>query len=237
MTVAPVLDRALRFPSIDREHLYWQTLDIGIVEISIELVNHSDEPTTADMLIIEAAPLGAFVPNLPLTRVAVGSLDPGERRSVSVFVSRDALDEVSRPRRAHAEDFIPNKVAALLDESKATHWIGNLNVYFESDPGLCVERHRVIDIKVPAGSQLASLFVLGEESILETICPNPTWKARAEVLTGNTALLIVDTPSESGETAEIQVNAIRRSDRATVPIEFQFETVEGWGEAVGCVRV
>lgn len=236
MTVAPVLDRALRFPSIAREHIYWQTLDIGIVEISIELVNHSDEPTTEDMLIIEAAPLGAFVPNLPLTRVAVGSLDPGERRSVSVFVSRDSLNRFTPPMLLDRTVF-PKSAGAILDSTKAMHWIGNLNVYFDRDPSHSVERHCAFNLKVPAGNQVAALFMLPEESSLEARCSNSGWKARTEMALGHAGLLVVDAPALIGNRSDVAIQAVRRRDGATVPIEFHFETVEGWGEAVGCVRV
>ena len=236
MTVAPVLDRTLRFPSIAREHIYWQTLDIGIVEISIELVNHTDEPTSEDMLIIEAAPLGAFVPNFPLTRVAVGSLDPGERRSVSVFVSRDALGGATPAMPRIDLSGFPS-VGAILDSTKATHWVGNLNVYFDRDPSHSVERHCAFNLKVPAGNQVAAMFMLLDESNLETICSNPEWTARTEIVIGHSGLLVIDTPTTKESRSDVTVHAVRRRDGAVVPIEFQFETVEGWGEAVGCVRV
>lgn len=236
MTVAPVLDRALRFPSIAREHIFWQTLDIGIVEISIELVNQTEEPTMEDMLIIEAAPLGAFVPNLPLTRVAVGSLDPGERRSVSVFVSREALDRVTPPMPFDRAVF-PESIGAILDSTKAVHWMGNLNVYFDRDPSHSVERHCAFNLKVPAGNQVAAMFMLLEESSIEARCSNAGWTARTEMVFGHAGLLVVDTPVLIGNTSDVSVYAVRQRDGATVPIEFQFETVEGWGEAVGCVRI
>lgn len=237
MTVAPVLDRSLRFPSIAREHIYWQTLDIGIVEISIELVNHSEEPTTEDTLIIEAAPLGAFVPNRPLTRVAVGSLDPGERRSVSVFVSRDALQGASLAAPPIDRTVLPKSIGAILDATKAMHWIGNLNVYFDREPKNAVERHCAFNLKVPAGNQIAAMFMLMDECDLEAHCSSSEWSARTEMVFGHSGLLVVDTPAAKDKNSEVRIAATRRRDGATVPIEFQFETVEGWGEAVGCVRV
>jgi hypothetical protein len=237
MTVAPVLNRGLHFPSIARQYIQWQTLDIGIVEISIELVNSTDEPTSDGMLMIEAAPLGAFVPHRPLTRVAVGSLEPGERRSMSVFVSRDALNGASPAMPPIDRTSLPKSIGAILDATKSMHWIGNLNVYFDRDPKDSVERHCAFNLKVPAGNQVAAMFMLMEDCTLETKCSSPDWAARAEKVIGHSALLVVDTPSTKGKTSEVRVDAVRIRDGVTVPVEFEFETVEGWGEAVGCVRV
>ena len=237
MTVAPVLTRGLHFPTIAREYIQWQTLDIGIIEISIELVNGSDEATSDGMLIIEAAPLGAFVPNRPLTRVAVGSLDPGERRSVSVFVSRNALDGASPIPLPIDRTVLPKSIGAILDATKTMHWIGNLNVYFDRDSSHSVERHCAFNLKVPAANQVAAMFLLKDECELETSCSSPGWSAKVECVFGHGALLVVDTPISKGKKSEVRVDAIRRRDGAVVPVEFEFETVEGWGEAVGCVRV
>src|SRR3989442_7701959 len=81
----------LRLPTIRREGISWRTVD-GLVELQVDLANQSDEPTEAGELVVEAAPLGAFVPFKPVTRIAAPGLAPRERRRVTAAVPLDRLD-------------------------------------------------------------------------------------------------------------------------------------------------
>jgi hypothetical protein len=49
--------------------------------------------------------------------------------------------------------------------------------------------------------------------------------------------MTVNAPSELGSRTKACVVVTRLRDSKAVPVEFEFETVDGWGESVGCVRV
>src|SRR5689334_6330263 len=78
-------------PVFSRESIRWRGLDPETVEIEIEVDNPESEPTAPGDLVLETAGLGAFVPFRPVTRVALGSLEPGERRRVQARVARARL--------------------------------------------------------------------------------------------------------------------------------------------------
>ena len=80
----------------------WRSVG-GEVQISVEVINDSSEQTAPDTLVIEAAAFGAFVPTVPIARIAVDALDPGERREITTTVSRSLLDSTTQdaPRRPH----------------------------------------------------------------------------------------------------------------------------------------
>src|SRR5262245_10466048 len=69
-------------PTIRPAGISWRKV-AGFLEVTIDLENESSEPTDDAELVIEVAPLGAFVPFEPGTRIAVAGFDPGERRPVT----------------------------------------------------------------------------------------------------------------------------------------------------------
>ena len=110
-------------------------------------------------------------------------------------------------------------------------------MYFESAPEHAFERHRAFNLKVPAGAMVMGMFMVRDVHACdwEVRCSNEGWTAEiADNVLGN---LAVQTPCWVGEKATIEVIAIRLSDRKSVHVEFEFETVEGWGESAGCVAV
>jgi hypothetical protein len=224
--------------SISRESISW-TANAETVVVSIELTNNSSEATVPDTLVIEAAPFGAFVPNVPVTSIAVGSMDPGERRTLTTSVPRDLLDRLStsQPWGGGVGPF-KDAVNALIGGDSLTHWIGNLNVYFQSDPERAVERHCAFNLKVPAGSRVASMFIVKDASdcVFKARSSSDLW--RAEVMgTMRHAIMAVQTPDEVGAHSFVTIDVIRTVDGKVVPVEFEFETVAGWGQSVGCVKV
>jgi hypothetical protein len=223
-------------PSIRRESISWRT-DGDHVVISIELANYSNEPTAQDTLVIEAAPFGAFVPNVPITSIAIGSLDPGERRTESVAILRDTLDEVSDPSMQEVmADAIRMSFNVMIDPKSHLHWVGNLNVYFESAPECATERHCAFGLRVPAGSKIAAGFDV-EDAVDYTFAvyaSDNAWQGNV-VAREPFALLLVDAPHEVGRRAKVTVDVRRTRDGKVVPVEFEFETVKGKGETLGCV--
>ena len=207
-----------------------------MVQISVEVINDSSERTTPDTLVIEAAAFGAFVPNVPIARTAVGALDPGEEREITRTVSRATLD------RATEDAFTGTAQTDLRDVIEAmagSHWIGNLNVYFENAPERAVERHCAFGLEVPAGKSVGAMFCVGEtDCTFLSRCSDETWSARVVVKgTLRAALLFVRAPGDPGKRANVTVDVIRTLDGKVVPVEFEFQTVSGRGESLGCIAV
>lgn len=224
-------------PTIRREGITWRTHG-EMVYIDITLFNDSWQATSEDTLVIEAAPFGAFVPNLPLTQIAVGSLDPGERRTITAPVSRQLLDRLTQAGLPDSLIKFHEAMQGLVDGEHHTHWIGNLNVYFCSNPEYAVERHCAFHLRVPAGSIIASMFAIkdADECTFEVFCREEGWSGK--ILSGAPhALLAVTTPNMPNMRSNVNVYVTRTSDGKIVPVEFEFETVDGWGEALGCVQV
>jgi hypothetical protein len=203
-----------------------------MVQISVEVINESSERTAPDTLVIEAAAFGAFVPNVPIARIAVGGLDPGEDREVTTAVSRTALDEITG---RGAPGTRRNRLASLENLHGAC-WIGNLNIYFEKAPADAVERHCAFGLKVPAGKVILASFIVGESACTyRTRCSDAAWSA--EVLARHTALLFVQAPRDPGKRADVAVDVTRTLDGKVVTVEFEFQTVSGSGDRLGCITV
>src|SRR5262245_54876867 len=131
------LIRPTLMPVVSPDDIRWRTVAPGIVEISIDVTNPQDEPTSDLTLVIETAAFGAFVPFEPFARVAVESLEPGERRTISLRVGRDALDAVNRTLQGPeaATELVRNLFSGV-------EWAGNVHVYFDRDAERSVEVHR-----------------------------------------------------------------------------------------------
>src|SRR5262249_23917500 len=149
----PTLRRIKAMPT----SISWRSVG-EMVHMSVEMINDSSEQTVPDTLVMEAAAFGAFVPTVPVARIAVALLDPGEQREVTTTVSRELLNsptQVGSPDTT--PDFLP-RILNFLVENPASHWIGNLNVYFDKASDCAVERHCAFDLKVPAGNGMVATF-------------------------------------------------------------------------------
>ena len=230
----PTLRRTKAMPS----SISWRSVG-EMVHISVEVINDSSEQTVPDTLVIEAAAFGAFVPTVPVARIAVDALDPGEQREVTTTVSRELLNSATQVGSPdNTPDFLP-RILNFLVENPASHWIGNLNVYFDKASDCAVERHCAFDLKVPAGNGIVATFVVRDDGCtFRTRCSDEAWSA--EVLPSGpsgVAQLLVRPPGEPGKRGSVIVDVTRTSDGKVVPVEFEFETVAGGGETVGCVEV
>ena len=207
-----------------------------MVEISIEVINDSSRRTAPDTLVIEAAAFGAFVPNVPVARTAVGALDPGEERRIMTTVSQVTLDRATRrPSRRR----VLSDIQDCMKAREGSHWIGNLNVYFEMAPERAVERHCAFDLKVPAGKLVSAMLIVEEDACtLHTRCSDETWSVRVlPNVTLRAAFLYVQAPDDPGKRACVTVDVTRTRDGKVVPVEFEFQTVSGQGETLGCIKV
>ena len=82
---------------VERTDISFQDLSRDRVRIQITVHNLGDHTSPPTPMRLESAPLGAFVPWQPLTRLLVPALEPGESRELSA--------EVARPHPASLGDF------------------------------------------------------------------------------------------------------------------------------------
>lgn len=239
-------------PTVIRESLCWR--DTGdAIEVSLDVLNLESIPNDELELIIEAAPFGAFVPGKPVARIAVGALDPGESRNLTVRLDRPTLDQLGLSPILY-ESARASGARAIVDPRRHPRWIGNLNVYFDRDPNNAVERHCAFSLRAPVSTTIAAAFFIKDAGPCEftTASSSPGWSA---TMMGNPKLPLtnpfgslrsnrrlvrvvsITTPEQLGDKATITVDVRRVSDERVVSVEFELETVQGWGESLGCVQV
>jgi len=112
---------------LSRERIGWRTTGAN-VEIVVDLVNEQDEASDPGVLVVEAAPLGAFVAGWPVARIPVGAIAPKSRHRVTESVSRAALPSFDLARIAMDGGFGPDFPRDGLDMPSTVEWAGNLNV-------------------------------------------------------------------------------------------------------------
>lgn len=236
----------LLLPTITRESISWRTVSPGIVEIAIDLENPGSEPTSPGDLVVETAALGAFVPFRPVTRIALGSLEPGGRRRITKRVDRSELPPppvmppgfgamLAQVARQGGIDLKPE----VLDLVARSQWAGNLNVYFDAQPDRAVEVHRAFDLRVRTGQPVALMVMLPadrSEFEFHLRASDPEWKVQVVDLFGMDTVIIQPAPT-IGSRAEVTIEVIRKADGRAVPVDLSLETVAGDGTTLGCVGV
>jgi hypothetical protein len=239
-------------PTVIRESICWK--DAGdAIEVSLDVLNLESTRNDELELIIEAAPFGAFVPGKPVARIAVGAMDPGEGRNLTVRLDRSTLDQLGLSPILF-DSARASGARAIVDPRRHPRWIGNLNVYFDRDPDNAIERHCAFNLRVPVATTIAAAFFVKEASPCEitTATSSSDWSAK---VIGNPQappfnplgsrrsnwhrirLVSVTTPGQVGNKATVTVDVRRQRDARVVSVEFEFETVQGWGESLGCVQV
>lgn len=229
-------------PTFEACGISWRTVAPGVVEIAVELVNPHDECTEASDLVIAAAPLGAFVPFKPVTRVTAPALQPGERRRVATRVSVSVLEDSPEPMVAkiwEPNGVIIQWIAAMwgIEPGElgkwmgSSEWLGNLDVHLEAAPGRHVEVHRALGIHVQAGRAAMMWMLVGEDASAKATSSDPLWGTEVRCMSGS-AILKVQAPAEPGRRTRVVVEFTRAADGKVVPVEFEFETVEGPGDSV-----
>jgi len=246
MTTIIARPARLLYPVITRESISWRTVSPGIVEIAIDLENPESEPTSPGDLVIETAALGAFVPFRPVTRIAVGSLEPGGRRRVTERVMREVL--AASPALAGNPGAFMAEIARranlgvkpeVLDLLAHSQWAGNLNVYFDRRPEQSVEVHRALDLQVKAAQPVFLMVALPSnpaEYGTDILVSDPGWRAEVVDLF-DAPHVIVHPPASAGSRAQVTIEVTRRSDGRCVPVELSLETVTGAGGTLGCIGV
>lgn len=246
MTTLVARPTRLLHPTFTRESISWRTVSPGIVEIVVDLENPESEPTTPGDLVIETADLGAFVPFRPMTRIALGSLEPGERRRATARVARMQL-AAPPPVLQNMASFLAQLATMqhlelepeVLDLLARSQWAGNLNVYFDRRPDHAVEVHRAFDLQVKATQPVAVMVDLPMDGTLygiEIRLSDPAWRAQVADPLG-ISLVVVHPPSAAGSRVRVTIEVTRRSDGKCVPVELSMETVAGDGGTLGCINL
>src|SRR5262245_13093944 len=170
-------ERASRQATGIPSSISWRSVG-GMVQISVEVINDSSEQTAPGTLVIEAAAFGAFVPTVPVARIAVDALDPGERREITTTVSRTLLDSTTQDASSQATVVSVEIFNFFFQGSAASRWIGNLNVYFDTASDKAVERHCAFDLKVPTGTTIVAAFMVRDDRCtFRTRCSDDDWSA------------------------------------------------------------
>jgi len=247
MLSSPARLSASLCPVFTRESIRWRSVGPEMVEIAIDVDNPESEATALGDLVIETAALGAFVPFRPVTRVALGSLEPGERRRVKALVRRDVLAlpaglsgsfgaMMAEVLRHSGEKAVPE----LIDLVQRSEWAGNLNVYFDRKPEAAIEVHRALGLRVKAGTPVAVMVDLPCEAGTVDVAlrlPDAGWRAHFLRIFTAMNLVVIQPPAGAGLRGALTIEVTRRSDGIMVPVELTLETVDGSGQGLGCIDV
>jgi hypothetical protein len=151
--------------------------NVARARVGIELtLQAGSEPSPAGFAVIQAAPLGAFVPWRPLAVLPVPSLQPGETHLLRLEALSPRPTPLGDPNKvpphrlltALAEDDepedarpltppLPNDLFAFLGRENP-HWAGNLNVFVNNR---AVERHLAQALRIYPGRLNLAIFVVG----------------------------------------------------------------------------
>jgi hypothetical protein len=158
---------------------FWNKASDRVI-IEIEVHNRGTERSTETVILVDSAPLGAFVPWQPLAHVAVPPIEAGEsvslqleataplatalppsRRTPAQLLTALGQDE---PRKRHATSPVGRAWPALAGDllqrlgSGGVHWAGNINVFVAQKS---VERHLAQALRIYPGRDNLAMFVIG----------------------------------------------------------------------------
>jgi hypothetical protein len=158
---------------IDRTDINFFNVDPEQVVIEITITNVGELPSQETVAVIQAAPLGAFVPWRSLTALRVPSLSPGESRTLRTRARRVRPTPLGKPSRVTPRQLLtaldqddrrplrpgelPVDLMALLSRGNP-HFAGNLNVFVGQ---VEVERHMAQALRVYPGQVNMAMFVVG----------------------------------------------------------------------------
>jgi hypothetical protein len=215
-------------PLLSSEGVRWRT-QASAVRIEIDLLNAGLAPTLPAQLVVEAALFGAFADGYPVGAIAVGALEPGEQRRVALDIEFSDLPAL------RADPLSDQTLRALEREGftgtafgRFHGWAGNVGVWFDGDPTPMVHVHRSPKIELIEGGSTGVAFYLPPERSgydFEVRSSEPGWRALVFRNTESQAALVVRAP-RAGAHTHVDVDVIRRSDRSSVRVEFEFDSIE-----------
>jgi len=199
---------------VDRTDIEFYPGAAGQVAIAIRVRNLGESRSRATRAVIQAAPLGAFVPWQPLAQVQVPSLDPGQEHVIRLDAVRPAPRPLGPPdrvpprqlltalgfgdrrRRERAGSGLPADLLELFGRPNP-YWAGNLNVFVGDRP---VERHMAQALRVYPGKTNLAIFMVGsrpDSYAFRLKCDEPGWQTELHDMTGRPTLMLeaaVSTP-------------------------------------------
>jgi hypothetical protein len=158
---------------VERTNIHFINVAFDQLAIAVTVQNLGEARSEPTVAVMQSAPLGAFVPWQPLTRLAVPALKPGESvvlRTEVRYQPPSALGAPGRvpPRRVLTalgmDDQRPRRAGQLAGDlfrllgQGGFHWAGNLNVFIG---GKDVERHLAQALRVYPGRTNLAMFVVG----------------------------------------------------------------------------
>jgi hypothetical protein len=172
--------------SVSRSDITFANITEEEVAIEVRVTNPSVWPSAATRMVLQAAPMGAFVPWQPLATLDVPALRGGETRTVRTLVRALQLRPLGDPARVPPKKLLT--ALGLADEPPRrprrkkrtadpladmgslpadpmqllrpgqTHWIGNINVHIGK---VAVERHLARALRVVPGHVNVAWFMVG----------------------------------------------------------------------------
>jgi hypothetical protein len=161
---------------VRREDIAFTTLPGDRVAITVRVENRGRRRTRETVALLQAAPLGAFVPWRPLTALSVPALEPGESVELQTEARRprpavlgDAsrvppqrlltalANDDDRERARPAQPVLPADLMDLVGRPNQ-YWAGNLNIFLG---GRAVERHMARALRVYPGMVNLAMFIVG----------------------------------------------------------------------------
>jgi hypothetical protein len=157
------------------------------VRIFVKVANVGGRTSAPDRAVIQAAPLGAFVPWQPLAALPVPALEPGESTVLQTSAERviprplgdlgrisptalltalGLADDEPGGRQSRARDAsprprsLPTSPFDLLS-GPGTYWAGNLNVFIGRQ---AVERHQAKALRILPRTTNVAMFCVGDRS-------------------------------------------------------------------------
>ena len=183
--VAPVADPTVSGLVIERTGITFTNPSPDRVHIEVVVRNIGSRVSMPDVMRIQSAPFGAFLPWRPLRSAFVPPIRPGEARVVALDVPAPATrpiggfgsipprllltalfpEDEPRSREIPAGMPIPNRRPGSLAPDllqlmcrPTAHWVGNLNVFVR---GREVERHVASALRIHPGTTNSAMFMVG----------------------------------------------------------------------------
>jgi len=211
---APMFEDALPgLPFLDPEAISWAMEGSDHIELHIDLENLFDEPTMLTTLVVEKAPLGAFLPYRPAARLFVPILATLETKRITARIPVDDVPDLNR----------------------ASEWGGSLRLYYEGAEARAVEVHRCRRLLVvPSRTTRYDICLPATDDRyrLRAISADPEWTAEVDRTRErhgpyDLRVLTVHSPVATDRLADIEVEVQRRYDGAVATLEFELMTGAG----------
>jgi hypothetical protein len=207
---------------VDRTDIEFYTRKDSQVAIAIRVRNLGEGRSRPTRAVVQAAPLGAFVPWQPLAQVRVPELDPGQEHVIRLEAKRPvpkplgppdrvpprmlltALGFGDRRRSTPVGSGLPADLLELFGRPNP-HWAGNLNIFVGDRP---VERHLAQALRVYPGRTNLAIFMVGSKRdayAFRLRCDQAGWQTELHDMTGRPTMMLdpAGTPIATDEWIEL----------------------------------